>query len=219
MKAESRKAWNSFCFLVGAGGTGKTTLTDLFVENAQGEEIGKIQEVARTVIQERNIHQADLANDGLFNDLQVRIARRQLIEERKQEITSSEHGALVISDRSVIDAVVYSIIREDSDLQTTFTKNSIFQRLCELVGDEVDGREVIHRYQSALIVLVHPFNDEDTVDDNVRLLMNSEECAKFTAVCQQILTLLDIPFIDLRETNKIVRLNLLQDAIRCKLNN
>eukprot|EP00956_Cyclotella_meneghiniana_P040726 scaffold203469_cov66-Cyclotella_meneghiniana.AAC.4 len=218
MKANSGKAWNGFCFLVGAGGTGKTTLSDLFVASAEGEEnrIGKIQEVARTIIRERGIHQADLADDGLFNDLQVCIARRQLVEERKHQITSSEHGTLVISDRSVIDALVYSIIREDSDLQRT--KNTVFQRLCELVGDECNGREVIDRYQSALVVLVHPFNDKDTVDDNVRLLMNNEELHKYTAVCQQILTLLDIPFVDLRERNKNVRLNLLQDAIRCKQN-
>lgn len=218
MKANCGKAWNGFCFLVGAGGTGKTTLSDLFVASAEGEEnqIGKIQEVARTIIRERGIHQADLADDGLFNDLQVCIARRQLVEERKHQITSSEHGTLVISDRSVIDALVYSIIREDSDLQRT--KNLVFQRLCELVGDECNGREVIDRYQNALVVLVHPFNDKDTVDDNVRLLMNNEELHKYTAVCQQILTLLDIPFVDLRERNKDVRLNLLQDAIRCKQN-
>ena len=208
-----------FCFLVGAGGTGKTTLTDMFASSEGGPSVGKINEVARTIMKEHGISRADLSDDTLFLGLQKRIARRQLAEERKYEASEK---SVVISDRSVIDAVVYSILRlpcggEAPHVQAS-EKDLIFNRLSELVGSDDCACELLHRYRASMIVLVHPFNDDPSIDDQVRILMSSAELDEFTSTCKRVLKLFDIAFLDLDERSKTGRLAILQDAIRSKTN-
>ena len=210
-----------FCFLVGAGGTGKTTLTDMFIAHSKGANVGKISEVARTFMKEHGISQADLSDTNLFSSLQKSIARRQLAEERKYEASKN---SVVISDRSVIDAVVYSILTlpcggEREQMQPDAEKNLIFNRLSELVGSDDCAREVLRRYQSSMFVLVYPFNDDPSIDDHVRKLMSSAELDEFTSTCKMVLKVFDIAYLELEERSKKGRLAILQDAIRSKTNN
>jgi GTPase SAR1 family protein len=61
-------------FLFGGGGVGKTTLLNLYVEKYNGD-VNVITEVARELLKERKIDQADLQDDDVFWDLQVQLRR------------------------------------------------------------------------------------------------------------------------------------------------
>jgi nicotinamide riboside kinase len=197
---------NRFCFLIGAGGTGKTSLMNAFVA-ASSDGVMTINEVARGVMKERCINQSDLSNHALFDNLQILIATKQLEEERK---SGSSDSALIISDRSVIDALVYSLMRLPRGVAS---EEYLADRLCELVGSEEAAHEVLSRYQSSLMILLYPFDDNASINDNVRLLMSNAELQNFTRQCHRVLEHFGIPFIELREKSREGRLNLLQKAI------
>lgn len=207
MTVANRGSWNRFCFLIGAGGTGKTTLADAFVA-ALSVDVSTIHEVARGVMKEYCISQSDILNDDLYSNLQVRIATRQLEEERKHEASGS---AYIMSDRSVIDALVYSLIRFPCVVESE--NKGLAGRLRELVGSEEAVEEVLCRYQSSLMVLLYPFDDNASIDDGVRLVMSNTELQNFTRQCRQVLEHFGIPFIELKEKSIKGRLDLLQKAI------
>jgi nicotinamide riboside kinase len=86
-------------------------------------------------------------------------------------------------------------------------------RLRELVGSEEAVEEVLCRYQSSLMVLLYPFDDNASIDDGVRLVMSNTELQNFTRQCRQVLEHFGIPFIELKEKSIKGRLDLLQKAI------
>lgn len=57
-------------------------------------------------MKENHISQADLTNDSVFWDLQVEVAKKQMWRENELD------GQDFISDRSVVDALVYATMRK-----------------------------------------------------------------------------------------------------------
>ena len=121
---------------------------------------------------ELGVGQGDLSDNNLFWNLQTKIANRQMNEERKKK--KSNPNGTTISDRSVIDALVYAMLRFPDGLPTSNNASKqlnarqiVFNGLSLLMGDQALAKEVVDRYRNSLVVLVSPFDDSDAIDDKV----------------------------------------------------
>jgi nicotinamide riboside kinase len=206
-------------FLFGGGGVGKTTLLNFYVERYNGN-VHVITEVARPLLKERNIDQADLQDDDVFWDLQIQIARRQLQEEQRHELAVSADNLKArrgyISDRCVLDTLVYSSLRFPERfplLQHASTEKERAELLAPLTGDMQTAEEVIRRYRKSTMALICPFDSNDAVDDGVRLVMTRKELEEYTERCRLVLTALDIQSVEIAVQGPSERLQLLEEAI------
>jgi len=204
-------------YVVGAGGTGKTTLINEYCATARTPKPRLIREVARTFMKHERISQADLENPVVFWKLQADVICAQINQE------GSQHGHHYISDRSCLDALVYAsicvprrfpLLETETTIHTDPTETEVEALFAPLLG--ADSREmivdIVDRYRTSLFVLVHPFSDT-VEDDGVRKAFEPNELNRFTTMYQKILCLLRIPFLDLRERELAVRVRLLKQAL------
>jgi nicotinamide riboside kinase len=203
-------------FVIGAGGVGKTTLINRYITEC-GSKAVLVKELARTFMNENNISQADLENESVLWNLQAGIVKGQMGRENELD------GQDFISDRSVVDALVYAAmikphrfpqLTRDND---SFRNDSAERLLSPLTGDSEAARKnvrrMVLRYRRSLVVLVYPFN-HCIVDDGVRLVMNEHELFRYTELCGRILRILGVPFFDLHEAELPMRVELLKKASR-----
>jgi hypothetical protein len=182
-----------------------------------GNKAVLIKEVARTFIRDHNISQADLANESLFWDLQVGIVKEQLRRENELD------GQDFISDRSVIDALVYAALRKPETFPSLMSdddwhKSDAAERLLiPLIGCSKETLDdvscMVRRYKRSLVILVHPFK-YSIVDDGTRLLMNEDELIDYSKLCCRILRMLGVPFVELRETELPKRVEILKRILQ-----
>ncbi|KAE9396456.1 hypothetical protein BT96DRAFT_860948 [Gymnopus androsaceus JB14] len=173
-------------YIVGPSSTGKTTLC-----NALAAQLGlpfdmHITEVARTVMKEQGFTRADVHSLAMQHAIVKAQAARDL-EARQKSV--AEYSALgrpvLLSDRSAVDAVVYSALSE----LTAKSGNTKF-----LVSSP-DFQNVLSFYSSSssTFVLLRPIRDW-LVDDGVRSLDDGEHCYDMFV---KILKELGIRFIEL----------------------
>lgn len=211
-------------FLVGAGGVGKTTLMMNYLHKSSHEATFKIiSEVARQHIKEVGISQSDLEDHDVFWDLQVNVAKLQLEKERMME------GKQFISDRSIVDAIVYAslcnidrfpLLRKEllcdsqkKDSGMFIPNNAAEDLLNPLFQDSDVAHEIVDRYRNSLVVLVHPFNQKASEDDGVRKVMKGNELYEFTRRCRVVLGLLNVSFLELVDPAPAARVSALERAI------
>jgi predicted ATPase len=212
--------------LLGAGGVGKTTLLKEFVASHPGYTVQP--EVARCLMAEKHISQADLKNPQTFWDLQLGIARRQQRRETEFDMCDS------IADRCVIDALAYAaglqperfpLIRAGAPLK--FDAAATHELFQPLLGEhsttgiagtvsptwQADVDSMVSRYKHSLVVLVYPFTGT-VQDDGTRKVMSAVELQAYTERCATALQLLGVPFLHLKACDLGERVQTLHDAVR-----
>ena len=177
-------------FVCGAGGVGKTTLTNAFFEHCKqrngivkshGKTVlinesttDRIHEVARKLMQHHEITRNDLQTDvDIWWKLQGLIVQKQLEEER--QVTKP----ILISDRSILDCVAYGLQmmkwRFDASLYDLFMEGNeshvsdeVQKKLSDwclspFASDSKTTEQImasIERYRNSLYILLHPRPDQ-----------------------------------------------------------
>ncbi|CAB9503935.1 expressed unknown protein [Seminavis robusta] len=200
-------------FFMGGGGTGKTTLLNMYTKQ-RSRELGVITEVARSVMREKQILQVDLSRDDVFWDLQIQIAQQQIEQERTLETSIVSN---YISDRCVLDALAYATLRFPDSFpplgSVPMTQSGQAALVKPLLGSSEVAAEVLKRYRGALMVLVRPFDSNDACDDGVRLVMSRKELDQYTARCRVLLDALEIPFVQVGKGKPNERLRFLEQCV------
>ena len=108
-KAVDRACWKMVrVFLCGVGGVGKTTLAEKLMDRKEVRGFVRIKEVARKVMQRKNIKKADLeSKEEIYLRLQELVMEEQRLEE--EQISESQD---LISDRSLIDSLAYTYMKK-----------------------------------------------------------------------------------------------------------
>ena len=95
-------------FLCGVGGGGKTTLAEKLMDRKEVKGFVRIKEVARKVMQRKNIKKVDLeSKEEIYLRLQELVMEEQRLEE--EQISESQD---LISDRSLIDSLAYTYMKK-----------------------------------------------------------------------------------------------------------
>eukprot|EP00977_Amphora_coffeiformis_P014749 scaffold4223_cov189-Amphora_coffeaeformis.AAC.9 len=193
-------------FLIGAGGVGKTTLVELFLQKSKGE-FDLIKEVARKYIEENGMEQRDLKDKQNFWDLQIEIIKAQIDRENDME------GKDYISDRSIIDALTYSVMSKPSLFPLLKPEGREIGEGNDNIIDREAGEDTSDIIDHVFGPLLGSLQGEDVEDDGVRLTMTPDELGEYTELCRRILGLLRIPFLDMQEKNLDTRAELLSRAL------
>jgi nicotinamide riboside kinase len=153
--------------VIGPSSTGKTTLCDALAKALNLSPSQYVKEVARTVMREQKFTRRDMGKVMM----QKAILDAQLSQEEKcrQYASSvvSPGKRVVLSDRSAIDAIVYTEL-------TAPTASEARERVSQLVQTPAFQR-VLPIYRQALFVLLIPVK-EWVVDDGVRGLDDAQKC-------------------------------------------
>ena len=225
-------------YVVGCGDVGKTTLIHELIKEHPHLKFNRIQEVARIVLRKEKINGAQLARDSrLMWSLQSRI----IVEQIKQESKFSTNTP-VISDRSFLDAVVYGLHlfaeKFPENVAKVFKeKNVISSVLCKRdLGNFVLNEEpkvvleafcdpnltlemmedAIKRYRKSLfVVLHHPWKDgkNSAEDDGTRYPYTKNQVLEFTKMYINLLRFLNIPFIEIKQSDIVSRVKMFKDAL------
>ena len=144
-------------YIVGAQSTGKTTLVQglqvSFSRNTNIPQPQIIEEVARNILLTQNFVATDLATSPFRAlELQQVILKAQFVAEQKALI----NGTWFISDRSAVDAIVY-------------TRKFVSEDGVDHLLMSAEWRDCRERMEKATVVVCEPVM-EWLVDDGVRLL-------------------------------------------------
>ncbi|KAJ3916404.1 AAA domain-containing protein [Lentinula edodes] len=175
-------------YIVGPSSTGKTTLCNALATCLGLPPSMHITEVARTVMKEQGFTRADVHS----LDMQHAIVKAQVSKDRETRRKAAAEAtvlgqAVILSDRSAVDAVVYAAL---SELKA---KSGSTQALIS----SADFQEVLPFYHSprSTFVLLRPIK-EWMIDDGVRSLEDGEHCHDMFV---RILKELNISYIELGE--------------------
>ncbi|KAJ3811693.1 AAA domain-containing protein [Lentinula lateritia] len=171
-------------YIVGPSSTGKTTLCNALATRLGLPPSMHITEVARAVMKEQGFTRADVHS----LNMQHAIVKAQVSKDREARQKAAAVGqAVLLSDRSAVDAVVYAAL---SELKA---KSGSTQALISCP----DFQEVLPFYRSprSTFVLLRPIK-EWMIDDGVRSLEDGEHCHDMFV---RILKELNISYIELGE--------------------
>ena len=135
------------------------------------------------------------------NDKPAYLRFQQLIVERQDTAEArAEDMGWFVSDRSAVDALVYSQYMGGANAdETAILLNSKAMQRC------------LHRYRRSLVFVVHPLPGA-RVDDNVRLLRGLDSDV-FTQRIQQMLTEENITYVDLYESDAQHRVTFVENKL------
>lgn len=166
-------------YVVGPSSTGKTTLCNALAQSMTPHSWCYITEAARHVMKKRGFTRDDVETI----EMQSAIMLAQL--EREVEVCErarSTGEALVLSDRSGVDPIVYAVLTAKDERQARQKKSILLEY--------PTFQSALKRYRKAKFLLLRPV-PEWLVDDGVRIL---EEQARSFYVFRAMLAELGIPY-------------------------
>lgn len=165
-------------YIVGASSTGKTTLCSALASTLASEKPLVIKEVARDVMRRTGFSRETVGQ----LEMQRAIMDAQLEAESRARAYGSTDRRVLLSDRSAVDAIVYSIITSTTEAEATERKQTLVK--------SPQFQQALPWYRQAKFVLLTPV-PEWLVDDGVRSLYDQYHC---TEVFRQVLVELGIGF-------------------------
>ena len=180
MSSPSKKTSYRAIYLVGASSTGKTTLCSALARVLTLKGPLVIKEVARDVMRRTGFSRETVGQ----LEMQRAIMDAQLEAESKARARAhaSADDHILLSDRSAVDAIVYSIITSATEAEA-MERKKILVNLAQF-------QQALPWYRQAKFVLLTPV-PEWLVDDGVRSLYDQYHC---TEVFRQVLMELGIEF-------------------------
>jgi nicotinamide riboside kinase len=173
-------------YIIGPQSTGKTTLVNAIALRLGGD-IPIIQEVARTVMQEKGYSRIDVDSDN--RDRRFSLQKDIFIAQAEKEVSFIKSGICFVSDRSAIDPLVYLMHYSGSEE-------------LERITSTYEWREVRDRYadtKECLVVLLLPVV-AFLVDDSVRYMAKSlEDWHTFASNFRRFMREQGIPFTEMGE--------------------
>jgi nicotinamide riboside kinase len=185
-------------YVVGPSSAGKTTLCNALVKQLGIPPDAFVTEVARTVMREKGLTRADvgqLSMQRAIVDAHVardRDARRSALDACIHDNVTTigrNHGAVMVSDRSAIDAVVYAMMNSEA--------------LGRALIDSPGFRTMLDTYRSerATFVLLHPVANW-VIDDGVRSIDSDNAIKQFIRVLQE----LKLRYMSLGEMDRLLEM-------------
>jgi len=174
-------------YVVGPSSTGKTTLCNAVAQSLKLHSWCYITEVARQIMKRRGFTKGDMGKI----EMQSAIMLAQL--EREAEVCERARNAgeaLVLSDRSGIDPIVYAVLTAKDERQARQKRN--------LLIEQPTLQNALKRYRKAKFLLLIPV-PEWLVDDGVRSL---EQYARSFHVYRAVLAELGISYREIGEDMK-----------------
>ncbi|KZP28332.1 hypothetical protein FIBSPDRAFT_1039720 [Athelia psychrophila] len=155
-------------FIIGPSSTGKTTLCTALAEELVLMPECWITETARHVMRTHGFTRDDVGK----LEMQSAIMHAQIENEKKGRtyVKGMEPSRrLLLSDRSAIDAVVYTVLTSSSEGEAEVRK--------KLLVESAEFQHALKHYRGANFILLRPV-PEWLVDDGVRSLDDQEQCLK-----------------------------------------
>lgn len=171
-------------YIIGPHSTGKTTIVKTLVEILEGE-VPVIQEVARSVMQERGYSRIDVdSNDHERKfSLQHDIFKAQV----EKEVTFIRAGTAFVSDRSAVDPLIYLFHYSGREAMNRIASTEEWRKVRDRYADT----------KQSLVILLSPV-PEFLVDDNVRYMSKSlDDWHLLAANFRLFLVEEEIPFIEM----------------------
>ena len=169
-------------YIVGAQCTGKTTLTEAIAVRLRREHaemrLEVINEMARSVLEKHHFSRDDVREGSE----RCMLLQKLILESQYERETSCDPGAILLSDRSGIDPIVYaSVFAPDSGAA---------QRLIE----SLEWKGLRTRMMRAVVIVCEPVEDW-LFDDGIRLMPESRnEWMYLHEACCRLLKDHNIPF-------------------------
>ncbi|KAI9462700.1 AAA domain-containing protein [Boletus coccyginus] len=174
-------------YVVGPSSTGKTTLCNAVSQSLKLHSWCYITEVARQIMKRRGFTRGDVGK----MEMQIAIMLAQL--EREAEVCERARNAgeaLILSDRSGVDPIIYAVLTAKDEHQAQQKKNL-------LIGHPT-FQNALKRYRRAKFLLLRPV-PEWLVDDGVRSL---EQHARSFHLFRAVLAELGISYREIGEDVK-----------------
>jgi nicotinamide riboside kinase len=171
-------------YIIGPQSTGKTTLVKALVDSL-GVEVPVIQEVARKVMQERGYSRIDV--DSSDHERKFGLQHDIFNAQVEKEMTFIRAGTAFVSDRSVIDPLIYLFHYSGREAMNRITSTDEWQKVRDRYGNT----------KQSLVILLSPV-PEFLIDDNVRYMSKSLDDWHFLAANFRVfLEEEEIPYIEI----------------------
>ncbi|KAG9310362.1 hypothetical protein JVU11DRAFT_9495 [Chiua virens] len=174
-------------YVVGPSSTGKTTLCDALATSLQLCSWCYITEVARQIMKRRGFTREDVGKLEMQSTIMLAQLEREA-EVCERAMDTSE--ALVLSDRSGVDPLVYAVLTAKDEREARQRKS--------ILVEQPAFQNALKRYRKAKFLLLRPV-PEWLVDDGVRSL---DQHARSFHVYRTVLAELGIPYREIREEMK-----------------